>query len=195
MAGWGQIPARRLRRRPGERIRGVLVSGTGAQNGDRYIGVDPGLQRTGYAVVERSASGPVLLEGGVVRSCRSDSLAERVHEMAVGIRELLEEYRPDTLAIEQVFSLVRNPKSALLVAHVRGAILTTAIEAGVAVVHYTPTQVKRILTGSGRATKEQIQYAIRSELGLSEVPEPHDVADACAVVLCHYHTLPAQRLL
>ena len=154
----------------------------------RYLGIDPGLNRTGYALLERSSRGPVLREGGLIRSTRGRSLAERVHEIASGLREVLEEFQPDELAIEQVFSLVRNPKSALLMAHARGAILCMAVEYGIPVVHYTPTQVKRLLTGSGKAGKEQIQRAIKTELGLNQLLEPHDVADAFAVALCHYYS-------
>lgn len=154
----------------------------------RYLGIDPGLNRTGYALLERSSRGPVLREGGLIRSTRGRSLAERVHEIASGLREVLEEFQPDELAIEQVFSLVRNPKSALLMAHARGAILCMAVEHGIPVVHYTPTQVKRLLTGSGKAGKEQIQRAIKTELGLNQLLEPHDVADAFAVALCHYYS-------
>ena len=153
----------------------------------RYLGIDPGLNRTGYALLERSPRGPLLREGGLIRSTRGRSLAERVHEIACGLREVLNEFQPQVLAIEQVFSLVRNPKSALLMAHARGAILTTAVEHGVPVVHYTPTQIKRLLTGSGKASKDQIQRAIKTELGLDRLLEPHDVADAFAVALCHYY--------
>lgn len=154
----------------------------------RCLGIDPGLNRTGYALLERSSHGPVLREGGVIRSTRGHTLAERVHEIASGVREVMTEFQPTVLAIEQVFSLVRNPKSALLMAHARGAILSTAVENGVPVVHYTPTQIKRLLTGSGKATKDQIQRAIKTELGLDRLLEPHDVADALAVALCHYYS-------
>lgn len=153
----------------------------------RYLGVDPGLNRTGYALLQRSARGPVLCEGGLIRSTRGRSLAERVHEISSGLSEVLDEFQPAVLAIEQVFSLVRNPKSAILMAHARGAILAAAIERGIPVVHYTPTQVKRLLTGSGKASKDQIQRAIKTELGLDRLLEPHDVADAFAVALCHYY--------
>ena len=154
----------------------------------RFLGIDPGLNRTGYALLERSAGGPVLREGGLIRSTRGRSLAERVHEIASGLCEVLDEFHPTVLAIEQVFSLVKNPKSALLMAHARGAILAAAVEHGIPVVHYTPTQIKRLLTGSGKASKEQIQRAIKSELGLDRLLEPHDVADAFAVALCHYYS-------
>src|SRR5262249_31185817 len=130
----------------------------------RYLGIDPGLNRTGYAVFERTSRGPILCEGGVIRSTRKLSLAERVLEIGQAVRELLEPFRPAFMAIEQVFSTVQYPKTALLMAHARGAILYAAAERSVPVVHYTPRQIKRLLTGSGKATKDQMQHAIRNEL-------------------------------
>ena len=156
---------------------------------DRYLGVDPGLIRTGYALLERTARGPVLREGGVIRSTRSLSLAQRVHEIGKGVREVIDDYRPQVMAIEQIFSMGRNPKAALLMAHARGAILMAAAERELPVVHFTPTQIKRLLTGSGRASKEQIQHAIKHELRLKTILEPNDVADASAVALCLYHSI------
>jgi crossover junction endodeoxyribonuclease RuvC len=91
------------------------------------------------------------------------------------------------MAVEQVFSTVQFPKTAVLMAHARGVILFAAAEQRIPVVHYTPRQIKRLLTGSGKATKDQVQHAIRNELGLSTVLEPNDVADAAAVALCHYY--------
>jgi crossover junction endodeoxyribonuclease RuvC len=153
------------------------------------LGVDPGLNRTGYAILERSASQPVLREGGVIRSTAGLALAERIMELGRGLREVIDEFKPQVLAIEQVFSTTKFPKTAILMAHARGALLFVAADAGVPVVHYTPTQVKRLLTGSGHASKEQIQHAIRQELRLDKVLEPNDVADAFAVALCHYHSM------
>lgn len=152
------------------------------------LGIDPGLNRTGYAVLERAAKGPVLREGGVIRSTKGQTLAERVWEIAQGLREVIVEFRPATVAIELVFSHGQYPKTAVLMAHARGAILFAVRDHGLPVVHYTPTQVKRLLTGSGKASKEQIQHAIRHELGLDRLLEPNDVADATAVALCHYYS-------
>lgn len=97
--------------------------------------------------------------------------------------------RPEVVAIEQVFSHRQNPKTALLMAHVRGAILLTLSDAKIPIVSYSPTQIKRLLTGSGRAPKDQIQHAVKAELGLDAIPEPNDVADASAIALCLYHTV------
>ena len=151
------------------------------------LGVDPGLNRTGYAILVRGARSPVLKEGGVIRSTPRLSLAERVHEIGSGLQEVLDEFQPQVMAIEQVFSLGKNPKTALLMAHARGAILFAAAHRKVPVIHYTPRQIKKLLTGSGTASKEQVQLAITRELSLDHVPEPNDVADACAVALCHWY--------
>lgn len=155
----------------------------------RYLGIDPGLNRTGYALIERTARGPVLREGGVIQSTRSLTLHQRVHEIGVGLREVLAELKPEIVAIEKIFSNAQNVKSALLLAHARGAILMMIADAGIPVVHYTPAEIKRLLTGSGKAPKDQIQHAIRAELKLAELPEPNDVADASAVALCLYHSV------
>ena len=155
----------------------------------RLLGIDPGLNRTGYAILEHSLKCPVLCEGGIIRSNKEENLAVRVHEIGSGIREVIEEYRPDVMVIEQVFTTPKFPKSSIIMAHARGAILYAAHDAGIPVVHYTPTQIKKLITGSGRASKEQIQHAIKTELGLKTILEPNDVADAFAAALCHYHSM------
>lgn len=152
------------------------------------LGIDPGLNRTGYAVIERGVRGPLLREAGVIKSTQGASLTERIREIGGGVREVIEQYQPQTLAIEQVFSHAHFPKTAVLMAHARGAILFAAAEMELEVVHYTPREIKRLITGSGRAGKEQIQLAIQREFSLKEVLEPNDVADAAAVALCHYYS-------
>jgi len=154
----------------------------------RVLGIDPGLNRTGYGVLHRRQRQIVLDEGGVIATSTEQSLADRVHEIACEIQAVITEWKPQVLVIEQVFSLGKNPKSAILLAHVRGALLSTARGAGLQVVHYKPTQIKKLLTGYGQATKEQMQQAVQRELGLTEVPRPHDVADALAIALCHLHS-------
>lgn len=161
---------------------------------DRCLGVDPGLVRTGYSVLESTVNGFYLREGGVIRSTRGQPLAERVHEIGSGLREVIREFKPRALAIEQVFSLGKNPKSAILMAHARGAILLVAAEENVPVIHFTPTQVKKLLTGSGRASKEQIQHAVKTDLRLDALLEPHDVADASAVAICLHHQLRLEAM-
>lgn len=137
----------------------------------------------------RTPRGPILKEGGVIRTTPSQPLAERVHEIGKELRQIIEEFQPGALAIEQVFSLGKNPKSAILLAHARGAILFAAADRQLPVHHYTPKQIKRLLTGSGNADKSQVQRVVARELSLDAIPEPHDVADACAIALCHMYSM------
>ena len=160
-----------------------------------YLGIDPGLNRTGYGLLRRTAKGPVIVEGGVIRSTKGNSLLTRVHEIASAVREILAEFKPTAVAVEQIFSHVEHPKTAILMAHARGAILFAIADAKIPMVHYTPTSVKRTLTGSGRANKEQVQRAIQRELKLQAILEPNDVSDAFAIALCHYHSVKHSSLV
>ncbi|MDR3633398.1 MAG: crossover junction endodeoxyribonuclease RuvC [Isosphaeraceae bacterium] len=154
---------------------------------DRVVGIDPGLTVTGYAVVEPSGRRPFVVEAGVIRPRGiGNELATRLKRLFDGVAEVLEAYPPDALALEQVHSHVRHPRTAILMAHARGVIMLAAAERGIPVVGYAATRIKKSLTGSGKAPKDQMQRAIQTELGLDRLPEPHDVADACAVALCHF---------
>jgi crossover junction endodeoxyribonuclease RuvC len=159
------------------------------------LGIDPGLNTTGYGVVataaERTAvTGAVkvrLLEAGIVRS-RGDNAVQKVKEIYDGVKEVIENFRPDVLAMEQLYTHYDRPTTAILMGHARGCICLAAAQAGIVVVSYEATKIKKILTGSGRASKEQVQRAVKLELNLDTYPEPPDVADALAVALCHlYH--------
>ncbi|MBA3313224.1 MAG: crossover junction endodeoxyribonuclease RuvC [Planctomycetota bacterium] len=147
------------------------------------LGIDPGLNRTGYAVVVRNGRAARLIEGGVVRTDRERSLSDRLCDIAQGLREVIAEHQPRLVAVEQAFAQGRNLRSSMMIAHVRGAILLVAAENQLPVIHMSATEVKRLLTGFGRASKEQIQAAIRAEFQLTQVLEPNDVADASAVAL------------
>ncbi len=155
---------------------------------DRVVGIDPGLNVTGYAVVEPSARGAFVAEAGVIRpgaACKT--MGERLAWIHRGIVEVLEAFPPGAVALEQVHSHVNFPRTAILMAHARGVIVLAAALRETPVFGYAPTRIKKTLTGSGRAPKSQIQHAIMAELGLDRLPEPHDVADACAIALCHFH--------
>ena len=155
---------------------------------DRLVlGIDPGLTRTGYAVIAPDGRTGRLIEGGVIRTDRERPLSDRLGEIATGLREVIAEHHPALVAVEQAFAHGRNLRSSMMIAHVRGAILLVAAEHRLPVVHLAPREVKRLLTGSGRASKEQVQEAIRAELRLPHVLEPNDVADASAVALCVLH--------
>jgi crossover junction endodeoxyribonuclease RuvC len=160
---------------------------TGRPPSGRVVGIDPGLNVTGYAVVEPSARGPYVVEAGVIRPGDGKvSMGRRLAVIHQGVVEVLDAFPPSALALEQVHSHVKHPRTAILMAHARGVIVLAAAQRGVPVVGYAAARIKKALTGSGRAPKPQIQHAIQTELGLDRLPEPHDVADACAVALCHF---------
>lgn len=153
----------------------------------RILGVDPGLNITGYSVLEVTDHGLQVCEAGIVRGRARGNLAERVHAIHEGIVGVIDAFSPSALALEELFSHYKRPRTSILMGHARGVICLAAAQAGLVVHSYSATQVKRILTGSGRAPKTQIQLAIMRELNLEVLPEPADVADALAIALCHHY--------
>ncbi len=151
----------------------------------RVLGIDPGLNTTGYGVLDFARGRPRLVEAGVVRSTPRRSLAERVAEIHAGVAEVVKSLAPEVLAIEELYTHYERPTTAILMGHARGVIVLAAAQVGIPVKHYAATQIKKTITGSGRAPKWQMQQAIQQELGLAELPEPPDVADALAIALCH----------
>ena len=153
----------------------------------RVLGIDPGLNTTGYGVIDFAARNPRLIEAGVVRSKASGSasLPERIKEIHDGVADVITSLKPEVLAIEELYSHYDRPTTAILMGHARGAILLAAAQAGIEVVPYAATQIKKTITGNGHAAKWQMQEAIRRELNLPALPEPPDVADALAIALCH----------
>lgn len=153
----------------------------------RILGIDPGLNITGYAVIEVSSGRPKLCEAGVVRGRTKGSLPLRLVEIYDGVCEVITSLQPAMMAIEELYSHYDRPRTAILMGHARGAICLAAAKAGLSITSYSATQIKKILTGAGRAPKGQVQRAIQHELGLDRLPEPPDVADALAIALCHYY--------
>jgi crossover junction endodeoxyribonuclease RuvC len=162
----------------------------------RILGIDPGLNTTGYGVLDFTSRHPRLVEAGVVRSKPSGSatLPERLKEIHAGVADVIASLKPEVLAIEELYSHYERPTTAILMGHARGVIILAAAEAGIPVVNYRATQIKKTITGNGHAAKWQMQEAIRRELNLPTTPEPPDVADALAIALCHCYlsrTTPA----
>ena len=153
----------------------------------RILGIDPGLNITGYGVLDVAEGRLRICEAGVVRGKSRGSLTRRLVEIHEGVSDVIAGLHPNVMAIEQLYSHYARPRTAILMGHARGVICLAAAQAGIEVVHYAATQIKRILTGNGRAPKSQVQRAIQRELGLSAIPDPPDIADALAVALCHYY--------
>jgi crossover junction endodeoxyribonuclease RuvC len=153
----------------------------------RILGIDPGLNITGYGVLEVKGHSLKLCEAGVVRGKTRESLTARLVEIHDGVVDVIRSLKPHAMALEQLYSHYNQPRTSILMGHARGVICLAAAQAGIEVVHYSATQIKKVLTGNGRAPKTQMQQAIQRELRLVAAPEPADVADALAVSLCHYY--------
>lgn len=151
----------------------------------RITGIDPGLNTTGYAVIDTDGRKVQLIEAGIVRSKRSKPLEFRLNEIYSGVVDVLSTFKPDCLSLEEVFSHYERPKTAILMGHARGVINLAAAQHNVPVHSYAPTQVKSLLTGNGRAPKSQVQLGVCQHFGMDEPPTPHDIADAMAIALCH----------
>ena len=157
-------------------------------NAIRILGIDPGLNITGYGVIEITAGRPPkVCEAGVVRGKTRESLTARLVEIHEGVVDVIKSLQPSAMSLEQLYSHYNQPRTAILMGHARGVICLAASLAGIPVIHYSATQIKKVLTGNGRAPKWQMQQAIQRELGLAAIPEPADVADALAIALCHYY--------
>jgi len=153
----------------------------------RILGIDPGLNVTGYGILETTGAGLSVCEAGVIHGRSRNSLTQRVLEIHEGVVEIIQSFTPHVLALEELYSHYQRPRTAILMGHARGVICLAAAQHGMTVRHYPATKVKKIISGNGHAPKAQIQLAVQRELGLRTIPEPHDVADALAVALCHYY--------
>jgi crossover junction endodeoxyribonuclease RuvC len=149
------------------------------------LGIDPGTAATGYGVVARGERGRVeLVECGVIRTSASDALHRRLREIHEGVVELLEFHRPAAVSVEDVYH-GRNAHTALTLGHTRGAILLAVALRDLPLFEYTAVEIKKAVTGTGRATKDQVGFMVQQQLRLKEPPTPSDAADGVAAALCH----------
>ena len=158
----------------------------------RVFGIDPGSARTGYGCVETDGSRQRVILCGAITADAHASFPEKLMQIHHRLTALLEECRPDCVAIEDLFHSV-NARSALKLGHARGVAMLAAVEAGLPVIEYTPAAIKRAVVGFGRAEKPQVQHMVKLLLGLADVPSPHDAADALAVAICHMHSASPAR--
>jgi crossover junction endodeoxyribonuclease RuvC len=149
------------------------------------LGVDPGAATTGYGVVAREGGGAVsLLECGVIRTDAATPLPVRLRQIYDGLGEVLARHTVDVMAVEGVF-FAKNARTTVILGHARGAVLLAATLRELPVHEYSPAEVKNAVAGTGRATKEQVQYMVQRLLRLRTPPSPADAADGVAVALCH----------
>jgi crossover junction endodeoxyribonuclease RuvC len=153
------------------------------------LGIDPGTASTGYGVVARRGGRLLALDGGVIATPAAQALEGRLAAIHTRVVELLEEHRPDALALEELY-FGANVRTAFAVGHARGAVMLAAGEREVACRGYTPQQVKSAVCGSGRADKDQVQRMVAALLALPEPPRPDHAADALAVAICDLNHAP-----
>jgi len=161
----------------------------------RVLGIDPGLTRCGYAVLEgRGVNSVRAVSMGVIRTSSAEPLASRLAVLRTEFTSLVAEFSPDTVAVEQVFFQV-NVRTAMATAQASGLALAEGALAGCEVIQYTPNQVKDAVAGWGGAGKEQVQRMVQVRLKLDNLPEPADAADAAAIALTHMAMSPVGRHL
>lgn len=153
----------------------------------RVLGIDPGFALVGFGVVEEKENKVEALDYGVISTDKNESFSLRLNIIFEGIMSLIEKYKPDCIAIEELF-FFKNQKTVIPVAEARGVIVLAGKLKNIKMFEYTPLQIKQALTGVGRAEKKQIQFMVASILGLEKAPKPDDAADAVAVALTHLQT-------
>jgi crossover junction endodeoxyribonuclease RuvC len=159
----------------------------------RVLGVDPAVAgATGYGIVEFEGMRPQLLRFGALKLPLRATFAARLREIHHLIAQLVDEFAPDAVAVESVFTAL-NVKTALRLAEMRGVVLLAAAQAHIPAHSYSPRDIKASISGFGGASKQQMQQMVASLLGLSENPEPSDAADALAVAICHAHVARARE--
>ena len=152
----------------------------------RVFGIDPGSNSTGYGCIDSDGRRHRLVLCGAIRAHAGDSFPQKLAGIHRTLTEVIAKCQPECVAIENLFHAT-NVRSALRLGHARGVAMLAAVEAGLPVIEYTPAEIKRSVTGYGRAEKPQIGFMVKLLLGLDTVPAPHDAADALAVAICHVH--------
>lgn len=157
----------------------------------KILGIDPGSRITGYGLVEKRGPHLVHIDNGGIFTHANDSLAQKLHILFRGILDLIDKFSPDAVALENIF-YAKNVRSALVLGHARGALMTAALEKQCTVYEYTPLEIKQALVGYGRASKEQIQSMVKQLLNLPEKTY-FDASDALAVAICHLNSCGLQQ--
>jgi crossover junction endodeoxyribonuclease RuvC len=152
------------------------------------LGIDPGLSLTGWGVISALTRDKITpLQYGCIRTKPTETLSERLQNINTGLQGLIDTYKPEVVAIEQLF-FMKKSASVALIGQARGAIVLTAALNKIPLFEYNPRHVKMALTGYGSADKHQMQHMVKTLLRLKEIPKPDDAADALAIAMCHVNT-------
>ena len=160
----------------------------------KILGIDPGTKVMGYGIIDADDDEITLVDFGVLIPTSKDSASERLHDLYQGLVEVIRRYRPDAVAVEQPF-VSKNVRSAMAIGRAQTIALLAAAGKHIPTFEYTPTQIKQRVANYGASSKEQIQEMVKIQLGLSEIPEPNDAADALAVAICHVREIHLNNIL
>ena len=152
----------------------------------RVLGIDPGSETLGWGVVEGTGTKYSLVDFGTVRSSPRVAFSKRILKAYEGVATVIDRFEPDAMSIEEAFYAV-NVGVAMKLGQIRGAMLLLAEQKGLEIAEYSPRLIKQTVVGYGNAEKHQVQEMVRLLLGLKNIPEPHDAADALAIAICHFH--------
>ena len=148
------------------------------------LGIDPGVATIGFGLIRAERGKNTLLQYGVITTPPGIPLSERLLQISRDMEQLLETFKPDEMAVEELF-FTKNITTGIAVAHGRGVILLAAEKAGIPVFEYTPMQVKQAVVGYGKAEKKQVMLMTQRLLNMKDIPRPDDAADALAIAICH----------
>lgn len=151
----------------------------------RILGVDPGLDITGYGVIDEDKERFRLLEAGIIKTSPKQPIQQRLKKIYNGINEIINKYRPKALVLEELYSHYRHPVTVIMMGHSRGVVCLAGGEADIPVIDYSAKRIKKAVTGNGNASKEQVQRMVQNMLGIAETPIPLDVTDALAAAITH----------
>ncbi|MFH1394987.1 MAG: crossover junction endodeoxyribonuclease RuvC [Candidatus Omnitrophota bacterium] len=163
----------------------------------RILGIDPGLLRTGYGVIEtQNADRIKFIEAGVVRTSSTQGISERLVIIYKNLEDIIATHKPSVIVLEKLYSHYKHPSTSILMGHARGVACLLCGINSIHLVNYSATHIKKAVTGNGRASKKQIQRIVKTLLNLKKFPEPFDISDALAIALSYVYIsgLPVSRL-
>jgi len=160
----------------------------------RILGIDPGLDTTGYGIIEESKDRFKLIEAGLIQTSPSKPIQDRLKKIHLGVNELIKKFKPNMLVLEKLYSHYKHPTTAILMGHGRGVICLTSGEKNIPLISYPAKRIKKAVTGNGNASKDQVQRMVQNILGLEQTEVPNDVTDALAIAITHSYVASNSRL-
>ena len=154
----------------------------------KILGIDPGLIRTGYGIVETESAGrAAFIEAGVIKTVQSQGISKRLYVIYENLEDIIKTHTPSVIVLEKIYSHYKHPATSILMGHARGVVCLLCGINSIRLVNYSATHIKKAVTGNGRASKKQIQSMVKELLKLKKNPEPFDVSDALAIAMSYVY--------